>query len=353
MTLTVTALAVIVGVYSTLAGVAEGLNRAMGEAGSARNLILLDARTILPDDASIAPQIVAEAGGIPGVTEVVPMLYRLVRVGQSSLHVRGLPLESYGRALDHSLLRGRELAESRGVMIGEGLANLRGWDLGDELNIAGEDVTVIGVFRADGPRNSEMWMLLDDARRLLDRDEGYSQILLLLGSGADPEAARMALDAHPAMPNVQAYFEDAYYRESNTSLSQLHSVALMVSAVALIAMIFGVFNAVSMATTEQRRDVAILKSVGISQTRINGIFLVQGLTLAMAGLAAGLCMGLATVWWLGASSALNLADVTVRPILTTRHLAVGAFATLLLGSLGAFLPARSAAATNVADVLRA
>ncbi len=74
--------------------------------------------------------------------------------------------------------------------------------------------------------------------------------------------------------------------------------------------------------------------------------------LAVGGLALGLAVGTTVVVWLSATSAVNLADVTVQLALTPRVVIFGAGATLLLGLLGALLPARRAAAVSVVEAVR-
>jgi putative ABC transport system permease protein len=350
--LAVAAISLITAVYFTLASVAAGLRNAIGEAGSARSLILLDARSVWPDDGSIGREVVDRVARTRDVADVVPMLYRISRVSGSNVHIRGVPGDSYRDALRPSDVRGRELGGTNGVLIGEGLVELHGWRIGDELTVAEQRLNVLGVFRGEGPKNYEIWARLDDARRLLGRTDAYSQVLVLVAERADPHTVRAALTTQLSPFDISVYFEDDYYRESNRALSQLESVAAMVSAIALVAIVSGTFNAVSMTATEHRRDVAILKVVGMARRWTLGVFLAEGLALVSGGLLLGLGAGALTVHRLASSSFLNFADVAVRPVLTGDVVVLGSALALCLGLLGAYLPARRAAAISVAEVLR-
>lgn len=349
-TLAMVGIGVVVAVFLTLAGLAEGLGTIAGQVGSGRNILLLDPRTVFLDDASIAPEVAEEAARVPGVTRAVPMLYRHVRMGDTTVHLRAVPLDSYREALGPTLVSGRWLGAPGSLMVGEGLAKLQGWSPGDTLEVAGEAMTVVGVLEAEGFRNSEMWVSLREGQRLLGRPDSYSVVLAQISSEADAESVQTALAA--SLPDVRVLFEQSVFQQVNQAMSQVRGVILMVSALALAAIVFGVFNVASMTAAEKRREVAILKAIGVSRRHITEIFLLEGLVLAVGGLALGLAVGTTVVAWLSASSAVNLADVPVQLALKTRVVIFGAGATLLMGLLGAVLPARRAAAVSVVEALR-
>lgn len=351
--LAITGIAVVVAVYFTLAGVAEGVGNIAGSVSSARNLILLDSRSLFPDDAALSPQVIQAAGQIAGVSQVVPMLYRHVRVGEGIVHLRATPLDSYRETHASSLVEGGWLGPDGGLLVGEGLAKLRGWQVGQTLDLAGERMTIVGLFHADeGIKNSEIWVSLVDGARILDRTDSYSMALALLTPEADAEAVRAALASHPELEEVNVFFEKSYFEQFNQALGQLQSVVQMVSAVALMAIVFGVFNVTSMNAAEKRREVGLLKAGGVTGGQVVGMFLVMGTALASLGFLAGLVLGGGIVAWLGASSAVNLGDVAIRPALTLNMVAFGAAVTLALGLAGAYLPARGAANVSVIDALR-
>ena len=349
-TLAMVGIGVVVAVFLTLAGLAEGLGTIAGQVGSGRNILLLDPRTVFLDDASIAPEVAEEAARVPGVTRAVPMLYRHVRMGDTTVHLRAVPLDSYREALGPTLVSGRWLGAPGSLMVGEGLAKLQGWSPGDTLEVAGEAMTVVGVLEAEGFRNSEMWVSLREGQRLLGRPDSYSVVLAQISPEADAESVQTALAA--SLPDVRVLFEQSVFQQVNQAMSQVRGVILMVSALALAAIVFGVFNVASMTAAEKRREVAILKAIGVSRRHITEIFLLEGLVLAVGGLALGLAVGTTVVAWLSASSAVNLADVPVQLALKTRVVIFGAGATLLMGLLGAVLPARRAAAVSVVEALR-
>ena len=74
--------------------------------------------------------------------------------------------------------------------------------------------------------------------------------------------------------------------------------ALMYGAVLLIALTVAVsvLATLSASVLERRRDFALMKALGGSQTQLMGMFLLEALVLALAGVAVGFILGSAAAW---------------------------------------------------------
>lgn len=348
--LAVLGIAVVVMVFFILAGTAEGLSTVFNSTGSERNLMLVDSTAIVPDEAMIPADVVSQVEAVEGVQTVVPMLYRHMRVEGSILHVRANPLETYQEAHQASLVDGVWLKEEDDLMLGEGLAKLEGWQVGQKLQVAGETFTVSGIFQAEGAKNSEIWISLPAGVDLMGRSDSYSMILILAEPNTDVETI------YPRLKNVRegidVVFENEYYEQSNQSMLQVRSVVLLVSAVALLAIAFGVFNVASMTVAEKRYEIGLLKAAGVSKQQILGVFLVEGLLLAVIGFLLGLGGGAAILLWLSANSVVSLADNTIQPHLTPEIVLLGGILTFSLSIIGVYFPARSASVTSIIDAMR-
>jgi putative ABC transport system permease protein len=76
----------------------------------------------------------------------------------------------------------------------------------------------------------------------------------------------------------------------------LQSFQVNLTALSLIALFVGMFliyNTLSSAVVERRRDIAILRAVGAERRAIAGVFLAEGLALGVVGTAVGIALGLA------------------------------------------------------------
>ena len=64
----------------------------------------------------------------------------------------------------------------------------------------------------------------------------------------------------------------------------------VVGAILLVAS-FGTYNIISTITHEKTRDIAILKSLGLSEATVRRIFVLEGLLIGLAGALFGWCWG--------------------------------------------------------------
>jgi len=131
------------------------------------------------------------------------------------------------------------------------------------------------------------------------------------------------------------------------------------SVLALIVMV-AVLNIVSsliMTVMEKKKEIAILKSIGATVGRIQGIFIVQGMSVAIAGTVAGLGLGIGVCKALAAYPLVTLPqDIFYHLSLPVRFEVADALlvtsAALVLSLLASMYPARKAARILPAETLR-
>jgi lipoprotein-releasing system permease protein len=120
---------------------------------------------------------------------------------------------------------------------------------------------------------------------------------------------------------------------------------------------FNLLGSLTMAVIEKRRDIGILKTMGITNKVVARIFLLQGLVVGVAGAVLGTGIGLGVVW-LQERYHLFPLDPTVYIIsaipvqLRWVDLVVVAFAAILLCLLASRYPARRAAQLVPVEAIR-
>ena len=138
---------------------------------------------------------------------------------------------------------------------------------------------------------------------------------------------------------------------------------LLLSIIAVAA--FNLVSSLVLVVMDKRADIAILRAMGATPADINGIFLRQGLFIALAGAGLGSALGALLSAWItsivaGIEAALGIRflDTDVYPLaylpadLRLSDLALINGAALALCFLAALYPARRAAMTPPADALR-
>ena len=124
--------------------------------------------------------------------------------------------------------------------------------------------------------------------------------------------------------------------------------ALMYGAVVLIALTVAVsvLATLSASVLERRRDFALMKALGGSQTLLMSLFLLEALVLALAGVVAGFILGSAAAW---AISQINF-NTSSLPRLGVLPLVL--LLNVLVAALAALFPVRVLRALEPAALLK-
>lgn len=127
----------------------------------------------------------------------------------------------------------------------------------------------------------------------------------------------------------------------------------VVGAILLVAS-FGTYNIISTITHEKARDIAILKSLGFTERRVRGIFVVEAGLIGLAGALIGFALGYGLCAALGTIEIKNpFTDVTRLPITYAPLHYLMAAAVAIISSLAAgYMPARKAARLHPVDIIR-
>ncbi|MFQ6015552.1 MAG: ABC transporter permease [Anaerolineae bacterium] len=352
--LCIAGIAVIVAVFLVLSAVATGMaNMVSGSEGSSRNLALVDKGVVDYCQGQIPAAVVGRLRRWPGLAYVAPMFHTPVQVKGKMIFIRGVPLDNYMEVENIEILRGEGLKRGDHIIVGQQLARLNKWDVGDEIEIAGRSLKISGIFRGNGFLNTEMWMTLEDGERILGQGKFYSLVLLQVAPDADLKAVRDRLENSSYLTKrVDVATEKELNDKMGKSFKQIEETMNAVSLLALVAIVFGIFNVVSMTVAEKGREIGILKAVGLSRREVTGIYLLEGLTQAALGYLVGLLLGAAMVTYLGRSSAVDFASMPLTPELSAETVGLSVGLTSILTLLGAYFPARHAAGITVVEALR-
>jgi len=290
-----------------------------------------------------------------------PVVSAAASICSSSIEIDGRPVPGWGfqqlrGRIEPRVTKGRAPATTTEVALGADTLSAANRSVGDRVRISGPDRTrsyrIVGqvvmpgisdptpladaaVFTAAGlarlGNSNGGWELVVRFAPGIDRARVVHRLRVLAGPGGGP-----------LVPTVPAEI-DRVHRIDGLPIA----LAAFVAGVALVAVGFALVTAVR----RRRRDLAVLKTLGFDRRQVRMTVGWQATTVAVIGLLVGIPLGLAlgrVVWHLVADE-LGVAGTPTWPVLAIVLLVPAA---LLAVNLVAALPARRAASTRPAVVLR-
>lgn len=280
---------------------------------------------------------------VPVTGQTQPLPVNFLRGDYSSMGYQGeLTAGHWMTGTDQTVVPSALMRE-RGLRLGDKLTLILGGRQA-VLTVAGE--TMDG---SSGPAGiyADRRILTDLAPdRVVKPEEMYYQVQLK--TGADVAGYVQAVEA--ADPALDAR-DTAQVSEFQITVIGFSSVlSLLLSLVAAL----GVFNTVVLNVRERRRDLGMLKSIGMTPRQVVTMVLTSMAVVGVAGGLLGIPIGIVAHRYILPAAA-DAARVTiphaVLEVWQAPMLALMAAAGLVIALLGALLPARSAARLTIAEVL--
>jgi putative ABC transport system permease protein len=252
------------------------------------------------------------------------------------------------------------MLQSNGIYLSNSAAQRLGLKRGDVLQVtvgsSSRALQVLGVLSSAAYSQDLGLMDIAVAQWLFDRIGRLNRIDLRLTPGTDVEAFRRDLAAKLAVGVV--VIAPQLERDRAISVTRAYRVNLnMLALVALFTGAFLVFSTQSLSVLRRRRSLALLRALGVTRNQLQRALLGEGVALGMIGSCIGVLLGA-----LIASSVLHFltgdlgngqlrvtgASLRAAPLAVVGFFIVGT----AVASLGAWIPARSAARQITARALK-
>jgi putative ABC transport system permease protein len=225
----------------------------------------------------------------------------------------------------------------------------RNMNIGDHLKLLNTEWTIVGVVAGnDSIGDSVMRADADTVMTAFSRNTYQSASVQLESTGRMKEF-KDALTSDPSVAldvRTQAQTLDANFGQ----LSQLLDfVAYFVGTVMASGAIFGALNSLYASVDARRREIATLRAIGFNSGPIVVSVLLEGMVLSLPGAF----LGALVAWVLFNGNVVDVAGLIFKLTVTPHLLAVSIAWALVLGLIGASLPALRAARLPVATALQA
>ncbi len=299
---------------------------------------------------------------VPGVEQAEGWMILSCVVGGESVRLWGVPAESTlyrhdlvaGRWYDpgeyDSLVLSLDLAQRQGHRVGA-VIEIEVWGRPRRMKVVGivRDEAIFGL--GDAPLG-KVFAPLKTVQQLGGVGE-WSNLYALGLARSDPAGVDQILDAlerrfrrfMPAMEPMYAGRRDA---EAGTRIitGLLYAMTVIVSAVGTV----GITNTQVLNVVERRREVGVLRALGVLRPQLLRLFLLEGVTLGGLGFFLGVPLGWAVAR--GLTHLIGTTLISLRFTILPGDILLSLLLALLLSAVAGLLPALAAARLSVAEVLR-
>jgi putative ABC transport system permease protein len=350
-------LALVNGLRSSLAASASPLNLIVVRKGAESELLSNFARSIYRD-VKFKPGIAKDKNGQPLASEEVVLVVNLPSASNpngNNITVRGLTPEGWEMRDNLHIAAGRMFQNGRReVVVGKSVA--AGYPdaaLGKAIRFGRGDWEVVGIFDAGKSAiNTEILLDLNQLAADFQRFDAISTVHLRAADEVAADALVKDLTADQRL-NVNALSEKDYYDKQTASAAPVQFIGIFVSIIMGVGSGFAAVNTMYAAVARRSREIGTLRVLGFSRGSILVSFLFEAVLLSALG---GMLGCLLTLPLDGVTTEINNSTTFAQTAFEFRVgpqiMAAGVLFAVVLGTIGGFFPARSAAKKEILTALR-
>ena len=297
------------------------------------------------------------------------------REGAFTISIIGIEpeVEAPNSLIAENVTDGRWLAadDQDSILLGRGLADVMGVQIGDRITMVGSDIhkqnrqrtmTVVGIYDLGMPtlEKQTVYISLVEAQALFDLRDQSTEVQVILNDIG--QEARVVDALAPAMPGYEVESWDKNYPDLANAVTSKNVVMDIFSVIIEVIAGIGVLNLLLMAVFERTREIGLLGAMGLKPRQIATLFILEGTMIGVVGVAAGVALGIVFnasfgqvgfdyASFAGVADYMALISGRVYPSLGLGKLFERALTVLIITTLAAWIPAREASRREPAQAL--
>jgi len=287
---------------------------------------------------------------VPGVTAATPVIQFISKIDEpieEPLYLLGIDLFSDQQFRNYQFYDPTEedlqfLKDPKAIAITEKLASRHGLKKGDVLPlILGSKkvtLTITHLLKMEGPAKSleGNFGLMDiaSAQEALDKVGLIDRIDLIVEKSSGPDGVEKELKK-VMPPGTEIRRPDTRSGQIEKMVSAFHLNLTALSLISLVVGMFLIYNTISISVIQRRREIGMLRALGVTRSQILGLFLCEAGLIGGFGslIGLGVGIGLAKVMLFFVSRTITALYIIVK----TEHLVISPF--ILAGGFGIGLAA--------------
>ncbi|MGW1993305.1 ABC transporter permease [Embleya sp. NPDC001921] len=311
--------------------------------------VAADYRIRTVNGASVDPSVLDAVARVPGVTAMSPLIRDTVTLDGHDDAVIGVDPKGIERLLNLGGTADAAAALRRGeILVAPDIAKRRGWRIGSVVAIGYPDGSrgrvTVGGFQGDLEQLTRITVpaALVQARSA-HRD--LRSIMVRTADGDNPRTTRAIERAIGDNPLITVEDRTDVRRSISRSVDLLLDIMYGLLAMAVLIAVLGVINTLAMSVFERRREIGMLRAIGLDRSRVRTMVRLESLVISVFGAVLGVVVGAFLAWGILGTLRSRLPDL----VLIVPWAGVAGFLALgvVVGILAAVWPARTAARADV------
>ena len=301
----------------------------------------------------VSPTVARAIDALPETGPVTTVRYAPVEVAGQALQLSSVDPAAIGRQLDVDVSRGSigDLGD-HGIGVRDTVAEDRDLHIGDDVAMtfaeSGEQhFTVAAIYTVKDPLGDYVvshTALAANVARVTD-----SYVLVTNSPGVSSGTVRAAMttalaDNPAARLNTVEEFTQSIKAQINKMLNLIYVLLFLAVVIAL----FGIANTLALSVVERRRELGLLRAVGMQRSQVRAAVRWEAALIALLGVTLGTVLGLGFGWvTMQVMASQGLGEMAV-PV---TRLGIVVIVAALAAVVAAALPARRAARLDVLQAI--
>ncbi len=280
---------------------------------------------------------------VEGVQNVIPIGQNTVSADDNNTGSRlidGVNFEEYATVASLKIIEGHKLNGGDEAIVDTGWQNQKKIRVGDKIKIYDRDFAIVGTYEpAAGAR---IKIPLKTMQTQLGGEDKATAFLVKVKDGFSDEQVAQTLQTR--FPDNQILLTSDLEELYMSSIPALNIFLNVVIGVAAVISALVILLTMYTTVTERTRQIGIMKSLGMSNTRIAWTITQEALLISFCGIVGGVLLTFVIRLVLTRMTTL---EVEISPLVVSITVVVG----LIGGALGALYPALRAARLDAVEAL--
>jgi len=260
------------------------------------------------------------------------------------------------------------------VIVAAGIAETMGLYVGDTVRLlspamieralrtmivpSGRPAIVRGVFQSNASREIDFTQVYTDSLTIVELSRGFHRSVVDVMVQDRSSATQVAAQVRRELPDLRVLTWEDLHRGLTDTMKLERIGTFIVLALIVVVAAFNILVSLTLTVVEKRKDIAVLRTLGLTAKNIRTIYLWQGLFIGVVGTGLGMTIGTALALgqqqfgWIAFDQSQGYIVSSLPMDVHLLDVVLISTVSLLLAISAAIYPARRASQSVISEALR-